>query len=148
MVITCLHVFEMTHALFSLSLVQLLHSLLMTHSIHIKTSKLEVSLFYLSSLILTQLFHRVAIFLPLLGFITLSFSFPASLENSARGSNFFFEILQEKDNYNIRHAARLSSLFTANQNAGKPLSRCIFDLLIVHHAYVILILLPITFSAA
>lgn len=33
-------------------------------------------------------------FKPLFGFITLSLSFPANLENSAKGSNFFFETLR------------------------------------------------------
>ena len=31
------------------------------------------------------------------GFITLSFNFPANLENSAKGSNFFFEALQQME---------------------------------------------------
>ena len=47
------------------------------------------------------------LWLPFVGFIILSLSFPASRENSARGSNFFFETLRKCNGNNLYETTKL-----------------------------------------
>lgn len=104
--------------------------------------------------------NNTELFLPLLGFITLSFSFPANLENSARGSNFFLETLHDIITKGTQHdwvaygvCIPCHRNYTTNRNAVKPLSCCLSDGIapnfpIVRYAYVTLNVLVIVFCLA